>query len=320
MRHLVLLAVICSILVLLMGNQTMAGPDLPMAEGKPALARVNGETIFLDDLLKELSAIHEGAGDHKPVSRPDATALLDRMIDARLVVQEARNMGLDGLPEVKRAFETYERDTLRSMLFGRHVRDIRKPDKKDVDRLYREAVKVASVLVEKEEDARKLEAKIRAGGDFGALARRMIDEGGAKGNAEGEYLKFRNLLPQVAGPLSTLKPGQVTPVLKIGDNYSMVKLLGVRFPEDPEAKRTAEEEALEAKRSAALKAYTEGLKKQYVKIDEKLLKELDFDSPKPGFEALLKDTRTVAEVKGEKPVTVRELSEALQKRFFHGVE
>lgn len=323
MRTVLLCAVIGSILVASAGDRVMAGVELPKVDGRTAVASVNGEMIFLDDLLQELSAIHEGAGEGKPVARPDLSSLLSRMIDTRLIVQEARTMGLDGLPEVQRAFEAYERNTLRAMLFGRHVLSIRISDNKEVDRRYREAVKevrVASVLFEKEGDAKKLEAGIRASGDFRELAKRMIDDGVAKGNAEGEYLKFSNLLPQVATALSTMKTGQVTPILKIKETYSMVKLLGVRYPEDPEARRKAEEEVLEAKRTAALKAYVEGLKKKYVRIDEKLMKELDFDSPKPGFETLMKDTRTVAEVKGEKPVTVKELAEALQKRFFHGVE
>jgi len=323
MRTFLLSAVIGSILVASAGDRVLAGVELPRVDGRTAVASVNGEMIFLDDLLQELSAIHDGAGERKPVARPDLSALLSRMIDTRLIVQEARTMGLDGLPEVQRAFEAYERNTLRAMLFGRHVLGIRISGNKEADRRYREAVKevrVASVLFEKEGDAKKLEAGIRAGGNFGELAKRMIDDGVAKGNAEGEYLKFSNLLPQVATALSTMKTGQVTPILKIKETYTMVKLLGVRYPEDPEARKKAEEEVLEAKRTAALKVYVEGLKKKYVRIDEKLMKELDFDSPKPGFETLMKDTRTVAEVKGEKPVTVKELAEALQKRFFHGVE
>ena len=38
------------------------------------------------------------------------------------------------------------------------------------------------------------------------------------------------------------------------------------------------------------------------------------------FEKLLADDRTLAKVKGEKPVTVADLSNALEKKFFHGAE
>lgn len=314
-----------SLLLVQGGQSVLAGPKFPEVDGKAVLARVNGETILLDDFFREMSDIHEEAGQNKPVSRPNTTVLLNRMIDTRLVVQEARNIGLDELPEVKSAFDAYEKNRLRSMLFGDHVRDIRKPDGKEVDKLYRAAVKEVklasvSVPVEREADAKRLEAALGSGGDWKTLANRLVDEGIAEGNVEGEYLKFRTLLPHVAEAVSAIKPGQVTPLLKIGDRVALVKFLGVRFPEDPEARKQAEDEALQAKRTAALKAYAERLKKQYAKIDQKLLEELDYDSPDPGFESLLKDTRTLAEVAGEDPVTVRELSEALRKKFFHGME
>ncbi len=322
-RQILSVAMAISFLLAQGGKTALAAPKLPEVEGKPALARVNGETVFLDDLLRELSAIHEGAADNSVVSPPNLTAILDRMIDSRLIVQEAQNIGLDELPEVKRGFEAYGKRTMRSMLLGRQVRDIRKPDRNEVDKRYREAVKevkLASVGIGNETEAKRLEAEVGAGGDFQALAKRMIDEGVATGSAEGEFLKFRSLLPQVADAVSRLKTGKVTPLIKVGDKYAMAKLLGVRFPEDPEARRRVEEEALRAQRTAALKSYTEGLKKKYAKVDEKLLAELDYDSPEPGFEKLMKDGRVLAEVKGEKPVTVQDLSEALMKKFFHGME
>ena len=40
----------------------------------------------------------------------------------------------------------------------------------------------------------------------------------------------------------------------------------------------------------------------------------------PGFEALLKDKRVVAEIKGEEPITVGELTLSLKQTFYHGVE
>src|SRR3972149_4700590 len=114
----------------------------------------------------------------------------------------ARTIGLDELPEVRGAEKVFEEDTLRGMLYGYHVRNIRKADKKEVEKRYREAVKefkVTSVLFEKEkeEDGKRLEAEVRAGGDFDELAQRMITAGEAKGSVEGQSLKFESLSPEV---------------------------------------------------------------------------------------------------------------------------
>ena len=300
-----------------------AGKDLPLVGGKPTLAMVNGEPLTLEEFDRVLAGIHGGMTDNAIQSRPNPSQLLDRMINARLVLQEARNIGLDELPEVRSAEKTFGEDTLREMLYSYHVRNIRKPDKKEVEKRYREAVKevkVSSVLFEKEEDGKRLEAEVRAGGDFDELAQKMIIAGEAKGSLEGKYLKFESLGPEVATTVSSMKKGEVSPLMRIGKQFSMLKLGDTRFPEDKAAREQAEKDALQAKKTAALIAYTEGLRKKYVTIDRKLVDSLDYESSEPGFEKLLVDDRILANVKGEKPVTVADLTNAIEKKFFHGTE
>jgi parvulin-like peptidyl-prolyl isomerase len=192
-----------------------------------------------------------------------------------------------------------------------------------VEKRYREAVKevkVTSVLFEREEDGKRLEAEVRAGGDFGELAQRMITAGEAKGSLDGQYLKFELLSPEVAKTVSTMKKGEVSPLIRIGKQFSLLKLEDIRYPKDKAARAQAEKDALQAKKVAALKTYTEGLRKKYVTIDRKLFDGLDYESSEPGFEKLLADDRTLAKVKGEKPVTVADLTKALEKKFFHGAD
>jgi len=300
-----------------------AGKDLPLVGGKPTLAMVNGEPVTLEEFDRALAGIHGGMTDNATQSRPNPSQLLDRLINARLVLQEARNIGLDELPEVRSAEKTFGEDTLRGMLYGYHVRNIGKPDKKDVEKRYREAVKevkVTSILFEKEEDGKRLEAEVSAGGDFDELVQRMITAGEAKGSLEGQYLKFESLSPEVAKTVSSMKNGEVSPLMRVGNQFFLLKLVDIRFPKDPTARAQAEKDALQVKKTAALNSYTEGLRKKYVTIDRKLVDSLDYESSEPGFEKLLADDRTLAKVKGENPVTVGELSKALEKKFFHGAE
>ena len=137
---------------------------------------------------------------------------------------------------------------------------------------------------------------------------------------EGQYLKFESLSPEVAKAVSSMKKGEVSTLIRIGKQFSLLKLEDIRFPKDATARAQAEKDALQAKKSASLRSYTEGLRKKYVTIDRKLVDSLDYESPEPGFEKLLADDRTLVKVKGEKPVTVADLSKALEKKFFHGAE
>jgi parvulin-like peptidyl-prolyl isomerase len=245
------------------------------------------------------------------------------LINAKLVLQEARNIGLDSLPEVQSAVKTYEEDTLRGMLFADRVRNVKKADKKEIEKRYKEAVKelkLKSLLFEKEEDAKRLETEIKAGKDFDEAAKTMLATGEAKGDAEGKFMKNESLLPEIAAALSSMKEGEVSGTIPIGKQFTVVKLEGTRFQEDPAAREKAEKDALQAKRIETLKSYTEGLKKKYVKVNEKLVEDLDYEAAEPGFEKLLVDKRVLARIKGEKPVTVGDLAGALQKKFFHGTE
>lgn len=325
MKRASLIASITSILlfILVSGEAIPAEPKLPVIGGKPVLATVNGESLTLEEFDRALASVHEGMGDNVAKSRSNPSELLDRMINVKLILQEARNIGLDSLPEVVGALKSYEENTLREMLYGDHVRNIRKADKKEVDRRYKEAVKeikVKSVLFEKEEDAKRLEAELKAGGNFEDSVKKILDPGGAKGELEGQYLKNESMIPEVAAAISSMKDGEVSSPVKIGNRFTFVKLEGVRYPEDAAARKKAEKEALQAKRTAALKKYVDGLKKKHAKVDDKLVESLDFEAADPGFDKFLTDARVLVKIKGEKPVTVGDLATALQKKLFHGAE
>jgi hypothetical protein len=98
----------------------------------------------------------------------------------------------------------------------------------------------------------------------------------------------------------------------------VVEVEEIRYPEDPKARAEATQKALPEEQKKALKKYYDGLLKKYAKFDDKLIKKLDFEAKKPGFDALLKDQRVLVRVEGKKPVTVADLAEALQARFYHG--
>ncbi|MBI5576035.1 MAG: peptidyl-prolyl cis-trans isomerase [Deltaproteobacteria bacterium] len=300
-----------------------ADPKLPEIGGKPALASVNGEPVTLHEFYNVLASIHEGVSDNSAKAHSSPSAILERIINAKLILQEARNIGLDSLTEVTAAVKAYEEESLRGMLYGERVKNVKKGDKKEIDRLYRETVKevkVKSVLMEKEETGKRLEAEVKSGRDFESAAKRMLDAGEAKGSLEGRYMKFESLSPDVAAAVSSMKAGEISPLIKVGNHYSMLKFEGVRYPDDPAAKEKAGMEALKAKRVVVLGKYSEELKKKYVKVNGKILDGLDYDSIQPGFEKLLEDKRVVAKVKGEAPVTVADLTTALQRKFFHGAE
>ncbi|MBP2690096.1 MAG: hypothetical protein H6Q83_2283, partial [Deltaproteobacteria bacterium] len=107
------------------GAAAAAGSGLPTIGGKKAVAVVNGEPISLEEFERVLASLHEGAGEKPAGGRRDYSDLLRRLIDGKLVLQEARNIGLDTLPEVRETVKMFEQQTLRQTLLYRQVKNVR---------------------------------------------------------------------------------------------------------------------------------------------------------------------------------------------------
>ncbi len=298
----------------------------PLFENVP-IARVNDEVIRLKDMGEALASSHEGRMDAgKQAAKIDFSVILKRLINVRLIVQEAREMGMDDLPEVKNALESYQKNVMRSLLLEDIAKDA-KADEAEVEKLRREMVrewKVKSVFFEKEENAKKMEEAIKAGKDFDELAAKAIEDKSATGRGEGGYVKAKDLLPDVFKVVSGMEVGAVSPVIKVGsgknEGFTIMKLEEIRYPEDPVSTERAREAALDAARAAAVRSFKKEAFNKTVKINSKLVSSLDYEAKEPGIEKLQKDKRVVATVKGEDPVTVADLTKGLQEKFFHGLE
>ena len=294
----------------------VSGQNLPVMSGKKIVASVNGELITLEEFDQELPSLGKKQGEKK-----NERQLLNRLINTRLIIQEGRRIGLDELPEIKNMVDVYSKVLLRELLIERQFKNI-KVDEKDVERFYKESVKewrVNSVLFDKEEGAKKFEEEIKSGKPFNEVAKRVIEEGKAKGGEEKNYLRKKDLHPQIAAMVSKMEVGSVSPIIPLQTGFLILKIEDIRYPENPEARELAKKEALNWKRVEALNRYKETLIKKYVKVHQNIVDRLDYEAKEPGFEALFKDKRVVAEIKGENPITVGELSEYIKQQFYHGV-
>ena len=289
-----------------------SGQGLPVIQGKKAVATVNGEPITLEELNRDLPF----------ASGASKSEVLRRLINVCLVVQEGKRIGLDELPEIRNMVDAFSKVTLREELMERQIKDI-KVDDKEVEKLYKESIKewkISSLLFEKEDVAKKMAEEIKAGKNFDELSKQYVAEGKAKAGERGEWLKVKDITPQIVDAISKIKAGSVGPIIPIKSGFVILRLEDIRYTDDPEAMKQAREEALKRKKVQVLKDYSNGLIKKYAKVNQDVLKRIDYESIIPGFEALLEDKRVVAEIKGENPITVGELTQHLKMQFFHGIE
>lgn len=301
--------------------------DLPVINGKEAVATVNDEPITLDEFNMALAASHAARieGGESKAGSIDYSAIMQRLINTRLILLEARNIGIHELPEIKSAVEAYERQILMEMLMDQKVRDV-KADNGAVERLYKEAVrewKIRAVKFKAEKAAKKFKGALDAGQDFDELVQSAVASGTGEADEKGSYLKNEELTASVAQVIAQMEVGKVSPILTLGKKeFIIFKVEDMRYPEkeDPRARETARRQALEQARIAVASEFYENLRKENVEIDDALLKALDFESTSPGFDTLLEDKRIIVKVKDGQDITVGELAEAMKKKFFHGVQ
>lgn len=290
------------------------------------VAIINGEVITLEDLKSLATPTHEEVFTGKKKEEVDYSQLLKRLINVKLIVEEAKRIGLDELSEVKSLIDTYSRATLRDLFIDELGKNVVVTEE-EIDQLYKEVTKqwkVKSILFDKEEDAQRFLEQIREGKDFDELLEKAVTEKIAKGSKEGRFMKTEDLHPPIKEALKKMEIGSVSPIIKVGaegkEGYTIVKLEEIGYPEDPEKRLKAKEAILASKRINAVKDYKITAYKRYVKINKKIFDSLDFDSKKFDLQKLLKDKRVVANIKGEKPITVATFVEAMRSKFFHGLE
>ena len=321
MKYLSLIPKIVLVIFLLIEATVFASEQkLPLMKGKKIVAMVNDEPITLQEFNQEVSSLKGNkSAEQKRDAEPE---LLRRLINTKLIIQEARKIGLDELPEVKNMVDVFSRITLRELLAERQLKDV-KADEKEVEKIYQELAKewkIKSVVFEKEDAAKKMEEEIKGGKSFDEIAQKVVADGTAKGGEEGNYLSRKELLPQVAETVSKMEVGSVSSIIPVGSGFAILKVEDIRYPESQEARERAKREALVLKKKGVLENYNDALIKKYVKLNKKVFDDIDFEAKEPGFQKLLEDKRVIAEIQGEKPITVGELTDDLRQQVYHGVE
>ena len=311
---------------LFMGARGFASDEkLPVIDGKEAVATVNEEPISLEELNRAIAASHTSRPKGEKAGRIHYSEIMDRLINTRLILLEAKNMGLDELPEIKDAVAKYSREALIEFLLKFYVKDI-EADEEDIERLYKDIVKewkLKSIRFKKEKDAKDADAQLKAGGDFDEVVKKAVEWGVAEADVDSVYLKTKDLAIPVAEIVAEMEPGSVSPVLSIGKKgFIIFKLEDVRYPQetDPAARQQAQRQALDQKRVEAVRNYYDELRQRYAKVDEPLLDALDYESKEPGFDKLLQDQRVLVAIKDQDPITVGDFTQAVKDEFYHGIE
>jgi len=206
-------------------------------EEEVVLAIVNGEKITINEYnekLKQLpvyeKAKYRGEEGHKE--------FLDALIRHKLMVQQAKKIGLNKDEEVQKKIDALMQEVTERVLVDTLVeRDVLGKvvvtngeakayyDKHKEEFKERAKVRIRHILVATEEEAHKIRQELEKGADFVGLAKeKSINQNTAKRGGDLGYFERGKIPPAFEKVSFDLKVGEVSSVVKAKSGYHIIKL------------------------------------------------------------------------------------------------
>lgn len=193
-----------------------ASVTAPVA-ASPKVAEVAGEAITKNDVEQLYNAIKQRAGEAAPPMDKVFWMLADQIVASRLIIAQAKAQNLDATPDVQNALKMAHEQILqeayvRKLFTGLDSDESLKPRYDAMVAAYKgqEEVRARHILVETEEEAKALLAKLAAGGDFAKIAQESSKDPGSKDQG-GDLGFFAQdaMVPEFAAAAFALQPGKM---------------------------------------------------------------------------------------------------------------
>lgn len=195
----------------------------------PVLAKVNGVELHESDLALAEADIGQslppGAGD----ARRDA--LLSYLIDVTILATAAEAQKMQDGPGFARKLAFVRNKVLMEALLDQATKAavseeaMRKVYEESVSKLTpEEEVRARHILVDSEDKAKEVIAKLKAGGDFAALAKEYSKDPGAAEGGDLGYFTKDQMVAEFADAAFKMKKGDISDPVKTQFGWHVIKL------------------------------------------------------------------------------------------------
>ena len=186
-------------------NTTERFADIP---GGDVVARINGSPLYKENL----EVVKDNLGAAVPQER-----LVSRMVELRLLANQARDEGLDADPEVRARVQNAIDNQLANAYLTRYVANLEIAED-DLQAAYAEVeaeyadnvqYRARHILVETEEQAREILGELEGGASFGDLAKEnSTDSGSAEKGGDLGWFNLDQMVAPFAEAVGALAPGE----------------------------------------------------------------------------------------------------------------
>jgi len=268
----------------------------------PYLAKVGDSVITQADFEREMKGLpqfvqkmFEGPGGNEK--------FLEELIKRELLYKEAIKKGLEKDPEYVKKLEDFKRITLVGLLLQKEIEGKVKVSDQEIKQYYEKnkdkfapvtQIRASQILVKTEDEAKKIEDKLKKGEDFAQLAKKYsIDTATAKNGGDLGYFSRGQMLPEVEAAAMRLKPGEISEPVKTKLGYHIIKVTDKKtgqVVEFDKVRNLIQQNLMAEKQKEVFDSYVDGLKKNYkVEINKEALSKLSAPEQK-GIEQGLPET------------------------------
>lgn len=222
---------------LCMAMTLMAAQPL-RADDNPVLAKVNGSEIRQSDVTAAEKDIGPSLAQLDPASRQASVVQL--LIDLKLVSKAAEDKKIADTPDFKQKLAfTRSRllmDTLLDQEGKAAVTDAA------LKQVYDDAAKQISgeqevharhILVETEDKAKDIIAKLKKGADFAELAKKESKDPGASDGGDLGFFTKDQMVPEFSAAAFALEPGKISDPVKSQFGWHVIKVVDTREAQFP---------------------------------------------------------------------------------------
>lgn len=244
------------------------------------LASFSGQTITLGEFNQIWEEFPE---DYK--LQLDKSIVLDQMISEKLLIQEAKNIGLEEDNDVLEQIKKMSEQILVQVLIEREILDKIKVNDEEVLEYYeqnkdsfteKEQVHLYNILLETEEEAQDVLEQLKAGGDFSEIAIEKSAGPSATQGGDLGYLAKGTIILEIEEVVFALELEELSEVIKTDFGFHILKITEKK-PESVTALEEVKEDIIQTllpdKQKVAFENFLEELKsKSEIEINEEALR------------------------------------------------
>src|SRR5882724_4286183 len=217
----------------------LAGLPVRAEDANPVLAKVNGAEIRASDVALAEEELGPSLAQMDPATKKEN--VLSFLIDMKIVSKEAEDKKIADRDDFKTRLAFARNRLLMDNLLA--VEGKAATTDENMKKVYEEAAKQISgeqevharhILVETEDQAKKIEGDLKKGADFAELAKKESKDPGASDGGDLGFFTKDQMVPEFSAAAFALEPGKISDPVKTQFGWHVIKVEEKRTRKAPD--------------------------------------------------------------------------------------